>query len=398
MLPAPAPVPGLRPGDDRAAGPVAAGAGLWGPCFAGRGGLHRRGVRGPSLLWPGVPRPVLGLPVSALAHPGTGLSPVLHHLGTAVRRGCPPDTARRCNSRRQSPALGGVSAVDGAGGGLRADRRAAAAPPGHRAAGDSGGGSSDARGEPVQHVLIDVLPGGLVENFMAQAVVQLHAHVPKSGLPEAVIGLLHALAHVPHRVLVAGDEKHRHLLVHFVHVGLPGDIGQALQHVPEQAQCHVAAAEGVGDIGVHILRAEGHPVVFGPGGGEVPVIRAEGDVVHPDAEGVFPQPAALLIRQQLPAGDNGLGGVAGAAEDAAVHRAGVADEVGPGQKGAHGVAEQKMGLIREDLGGTAAQFLHIVHHMPPAVLRPQVHHRRALDAGLTVAQVVVGCDRKAVFT
>ena len=62
------------------------------------------------------------------------------------------------------------------------------------------------------------------------------------------------------------------------------------------------------------------------------------------------------------------------------------------------MAEQKMGLIREDLGGTAAQFLHVVHHMPPAVLRPQVHHRSTLNAGLTVAQVVVSRDHKAVFT
>ena len=114
--------------------------------------------------------------------------------------------------------------------------------------------------------------------------------------------------------------------------------------------------------------------MFGAGGGEMLVVRAEGDVVHVDAEGVFSQTPYFLIRQQLPANDDGLGRMASAAEDAAVQRTGVADKEGSGQEGAHGVAEQEVGLAGEDLGRTAAQLLHVVHHMPPTVRFPQVNH------------------------
>ena len=59
------------------------------------------------------------------------------------------------------------------------------------------------------------------------------------------------------------------------------------------------------------------------------------------------------------------------------------------------MSKEEIGLAGEQLGGAAAQFLHVVHHMLPAVCLPQVDHRAALDAGQAVAQVVVGDNGKA---
>ena len=59
------------------------------------------------------------------------------------------------------------------------------------------------------------------------------------------------------------------------------------------------------------------------------------------------------------------------------------------------MTEEEIRLARECLGSAAAQFLHVVHHMPPAVLLSQVHHGAALNNGLAVAQVVVGHHHEA---
>ena len=229
------------------------------------------------------------------------------------------------------------------------------------------------------------------------AVVELDAQIPDARLFEAVVGLPDPLAHVAHRVLVAGDEKYRQVCVHLVHVGLSGDVGEPIQHVPEEAQGGVPAAEGVGDVGVHVFLAGGHPVEPGAGGGEGLVVGPEGQIVGPGAEGLFAQAADLPVRDELPSGDEGRGLVAGAAENAAVQSAGVADQVSAGEEGAHGVAEEEIGLSRKDLGHPAAEGLYVVHHVPPAVLLPQVDHGAALDEGLAVAQVVVGHHHKAVI-
>ena len=90
------------------------------------------------------------------------------------------------------------------------------------------------------------------------------------------------------------------------------------------------------------------------------------------------------------------GDVARAAQDAAVQPAGVADQVGPGEEGAHGVAEEEIGDAGKDLGGPPAQLLHVLHRVAPAVLISEVDHGAALHQGLAVAQVVVGHHGEAV--
>ena len=104
-----------------------------------------------------------------------------------------------------------------------------------------------------------------------------------------------------------------------------------------------------------------------------------------------------MVRHQLSSGDDGGGLVPRTAEDTAGQCAGIADQVGAGQEGAHGVTEEEIRLAGERLGSAAAQFLHVVHHMPPAVLLSQVHHGAALNNGLAVAQVVVGDNGKAMI-
>ena len=139
---------------------------------------------------------------------------------------------------------------------------------------------------------------------MAQPVVELDAQIPYAGLLEAVVGLSHTPAHVAHRVLVAGDEKDRQILVHLVDVGLPGEIAQPLQHVPEEPQGGVPAAQGVGDVGVHVGLAGRDPVHPGAGGGEVLVVGAEGQVVGLGAEGLFAQAFDLFVGDEPAAGDD----------------------------------------------------------------------------------------------
>ena len=275
--------------------------------------------------------------------------------------------------------MGGHSHVGGIRGGLRPLRRAAAAVQGHGAARPRGGAGSDARRQPVQHVLVDVLPAGLVQNFVAQAVVELDAHILQPRLPEAGAGLLHALAHAAYRVPVSGDEEYRQVLVHFVDVGLLGDTRQAVQHIPEQPQGGVSAAERVGDIGVHIGLVGGHPVEAGAGGGERLVVRTEGQVVSHGAVGLFAQAPDLAVRYQLPAGNDRRGLMARAAKDAAAEKARIADEVRPGQERAHGVSEEEIGLVREDFGRAAAQLLDVVHYVPPAVLLAEIDHGGVLN-------------------
>ena len=106
----------------------------------------------------------------------------------------------------------------------------------------------------------------------------------------------------------------------------------------------------------------------------------------------------LPVRHQPAPGDDRGGHMPRAAQDAPRQHAGIADEVGPGQEGAHGVAEEEIGLPRKDPGRLPPQGLDVVHDVPPAVLVPQVDHGPVRDPGQAVAQVVVGRDGEAVLT
>ena len=60
------------------------------------------------------------------------------------------------------------------------------------------------------------------------------------------------------------------------------------------------------------------------------------------------------------------------------------------------MAEKEVGFAGKDLGGAAAQLLHVVHHVPPALLLSQVDHGAVFNQGLSVAQVVVGHHHEAM--
>ena len=109
--------------------------------------------------------------------------------------------------------------------------------------------------------------------------VKAHEHIPEPGLAEGLVGPLHALAVVAHRILVAGHEVHRGVLVHGVDVLLVSDEFDAAHHVPVQAGLGHKAAERVVDVFSHHLVVLAEPVEVGHGEADLLVVRAEGQVV-----------------------------------------------------------------------------------------------------------------------
>jgi len=226
---------------------------------------------------------------------------------------------------------------------------------------------------------------------MAQAVVQFNLDLLYACFLEAGIRFLHALPHIAHRVLVPGDKEDWESLVHFSDIGLSGKESEAVQQIGEQTEGGIAAAQGVGYVGVHIFLAGGDPVETCTCGGEMPVIRAESELVRPDAEGSFPQAFYFPADDPFSASDDGGRRMSSAAKDAAVHSAGEADKMGTGEEGTHGMSEQEIGLIWKGVCGTAAQDFHVVDDGPPAVLLAEVYHRAVFQNRLSMSEVVV-CD------
>ncbi len=135
---------------------------------------------------------------------------------------------------------------------------------------------------------------------MPQARIQLQCAVPHTGSPEGVIGLAHALAATAHRVLVASYEQHRHFPVHLPQMALPLVKAYAVQHLAEQAHRGVRAAEGVGDVVVHVALVGGEPVHLRAVGGEQLVVAAEGQLRHQLAGGVLAVTAAMALASASP--------------------------------------------------------------------------------------------------
>ena len=53
--------------------------------------------------------------------------------------------------------------------------------------------------QPVQHILLDLVPHGLVEHLMASSGVQVKLHVPAARLLEHAVHLPHPFSHAAHR-------------------------------------------------------------------------------------------------------------------------------------------------------------------------------------------------------
>ncbi len=197
--------------------------------------------------------------------------------------------------------------------------------------------------QPGQQVVKDLLPVQLVEHLVPAAGVQLQGHVPAARRPEHGAHFAHPFPHAAHRVPVPGEEVDRRVRVHSRQVLPAGDVLEAAHHVPEHGHAGLVAAQRVGQIGVHLLLVPGEPVRAGPVGPEPAVVGPQGEAVHQRAHSVIPQPAALQPGQQLPEGHQGGGLLPGPRQDGPVHRPRVVDEVGPGEEGAHGVAQEKVG-------------------------------------------------------
>ena len=230
---------------------------------------------------------------------------------------------------------------------------------------------------------------------MPQLRIQLQGYVPDARLPEALEGPFHALAAVAHWVHLAGDEQHRDVQIHPFQVFGLCDEGQSAQHFPEQANGGISAAEGVGHVAVHVVLIERQPVEPGAVGGEALVVGAEGQLIHQGAGLVLAHAVGLFGGHRLAPGDDGGGHLAGAHDDRRIHGAGIADQVGAGQEGTHGVAHQEIGDLGEFRLCQVSPLVDVVYHPVPAAPGAEVQPGAALRHGLAVAQVIMACHGEA---
>ena len=170
-----------------------------------------------------------------------------------------------------------------------------------------------------------------------------------------------------------------------------------MEHLAEQAHGGVRAAQGIGDVVVHVALVGGQPVHLGAIGGEHLVVRAEGQLRHHVAGGVLALQGDDRVGHRQSAGDHGVGLPARTHDHRRLHRAGVADEVRPGQKRAHAVAHDAQGRVGVFLPQPLVQHINIVHHRVPGVALAEIHRRAALGQGLAVAQVVVARHNDALL-
>ena len=170
---------------------------------------------------------------------------------------------------------------------------------------------------------------------------------------------------------------------------------QPAHHVPEHAGGGLEGAEGVLEVGVHHRLVPADPVRRGAVGGELLVIRPQGQVIHQGAHRLRPPQGADGGGHRLPRGHQGGLFLPRAGQDAAVHRAGIGAQVGPGQKGAHGVAQQEIGHAGEFLPHEDAQLPHVRRHQRPAVPFAEIAVFAVVHR-LAVAQVVLAAHHEAV--
>ena len=168
------------------------------------------------------------------------------------------------------------------------------------------------------------------------------------------------------------------MVVHFADVVLLADKADAGEHLPEQPRRGVALTQRVLQISVHVVRVQGQPIHACAVGGEAAVVNTEGGFC---GHGAGP---GLAVSQTFGVDDGQTGRrgcgahVAGAHDNSAVHRAGIADEISPGQEGAHGVPQQEIGQVGELPVGQLPELLHVLHHPVPAALGTEVQPGRTV--------------------
>ena len=175
------------------------------------------------------------------------------------------------------------------------------------------------------------------------------------------------------------------------------DERHAAKQLEEQPRARHAAAERIGDVGVHVFLAHAQPVVARAVRRKGLVVGAEGELFHDVAHVLAPGLPCQYACERLAADEHRVGILPRAHQDRALDRAGIADEVGACEERAHGVTHDKVRQLRIGFAGPAAERVHIVHDVLPAALFAEVEPRRALGDRLAVAEVVVCHDGKAVL-
>lgn len=195
-------------------------------------------------------------------------------------------------------------------------------------------------------------------------------------------------------LLLAGEEQHRQ-----------GD-AEALE--PEGGVClplegqQVAVAGGgkeehavgVRQVAVHRFLVAGQPVLGGALGLDAAVVAAEDQLIHRAGAGKGPLGGKDGLEQgQARAGSRV--GACGAAEDAAVQRFGVADQVKAGHQRTHAVPEEEAGQAGELVLDGGVDPADVLHQGFPALFWAEVPLEGRGGAGAAVAQVVMAHHQKA---
>ena len=222
--------------------------------------------------------------------------------------------------------------------------------------------------QPGQQVVHDLLPVDLVEHLVAAAGVQLEGHVATAGGPEHPRHLFHAGPHGAHRVPVAGQEVDGGGPVHAGQIVPAGDEPQAGHHVPKHGDSGPEGAQGVAEIGVHRPLVPAEPVGGGAVGPEGPVIGPQRELIDQIADVLRPPQGTQAARQKPPQRHQGGGLLAGPGQDGPVQGARPADQIGPGEEGAHGVPQHHIGQAGVALPLEHPELADVPgHQVPPAL-------------------------------
>lgn len=130
--------------------------------------------------------------------------------------------------------------------------------------------------QPAQQIPVHDVPVVLVEDLVAHTGVELEGDGVDARPAESVGCPAHALAVFANGVLLTGEEQHGHVRVHASEIAGIGDEPNAPEHLSEQAGGGVSAAQGVGQVRVHVGGGGGDPVGTGAVGGKGAVVGAEG--------------------------------------------------------------------------------------------------------------------------
>ncbi len=120
--------------------------------------------------------------------------------------------------------------------------------------------SADMAVDPGEHVVVDLLLAGLVQDLVAHALVELHLDVFDPRLLEQGGRAFHAAPLVPYRVERAGDEQDRQLGGNLERRIERRDLSSKARERRVGASRERLAAQVVGDVGIDDGGVSGEPI------------------------------------------------------------------------------------------------------------------------------------------